>query len=61
VVADTTFRASAQDVTGQGLGATRTGTRWLGKQSMRTGRSGTGDAKEHEIVLGNVQEEVHLL
>jgi hypothetical protein len=39
----------------------RMGTQRLGRMWMRTGRPGTGDDKENEIVLQNVQEELHLL
>jgi hypothetical protein len=36
---------------GQGLSTMRTGMPRLGRTRMRTGRPGTGDDKENEIVL----------
>jgi hypothetical protein len=41
---------------GWGLGMTRTGTRRLGRMRTKTGRLGTGDNKENEIVLENVKD-----
>jgi hypothetical protein len=41
---------------GRGLGTMRTGMRRLGRTRTRTGRPGTGDDKENEIVLENVQD-----
>jgi hypothetical protein len=45
-----------QMLLGWGLGAMRPGTSRLSKVRMRTGRPGTGDDKENEIVLKNIQE-----
>jgi hypothetical protein len=46
---------------GQGLSTIRMGMQRLYRTRMRIGRLGTGDNKENDIVLENVQEEVYLL